>query len=83
MDALWIDPTRVKPTTEAADPIREKLRTDMELPNCKKSITDAEELKRLMPMTDAADPHRAMLRTDSELPTCTKLHTETADPQRA
>jgi hypothetical protein len=46
------------PKTDTDDPKRAKLRTDNELPRCKKSRTLALEAKRDIPATDTVDPRR-------------------------
>ena len=62
--------------TDAADPRREKLRRDKELPSAMKSKTLNEEPRRLMPYTDNALPRRTKLRSESELPSAMKSNTE-------
>jgi hypothetical protein len=58
-EALYMEPTRLKPWTLAPDPKRPKRRTDNELPKSKKSMTDAADPHLPMPTTDTDEPIRA------------------------
>merc|ERR1719160_1609138 len=63
------------PCSETELPIRAKLRSDSELPKCKKSSTDIENTdpKRLSPVTENELLNLVIHRTESELPALAKL----------
>ena len=56
--------------------MRANERTDMALPSCRKSNTEAAEPTRMQPATDAAEPTRAKERKDIEEPRLAKSRTE-------
>ena len=77
-----LDPNRLTPATDTADPTRAKFRSESELPRCPRPRTDIENTDpyRARPMTVTADPRRAKLRNESELPSCKKSRTDKLDP---
>lgn len=63
-----LDPNRVVPATEIADPIRAMPRKLNELPRTVKSSTDRQDLTRVWPKTLIPLPMQPKLRKASELP---------------
>lgn len=82
-EALYTDPTRLRPWTAIPEPKRLKLRKDNELPAIPASKADMEEPSRAMPRTETADPRREKERSEQELPMVRKLKVERELPERA
>jgi len=60
------DPKRVHPKTEKVEPMRNKLRSDMDDPRCNKSSNANEEPNRVQPTSEIVDPTRRKPRIDKE-----------------
>jgi len=63
------------------EPIRQKLRKDIEEPKCKKSNIDMDDPSRVMPKTDIADPNRRKLLMDIVDPICVKSKSDIELPK--
>jgi hypothetical protein len=77
-----VEPNRVAPNTDIAEPRQPTVRIARELPSVTKSRIATDDPKRLRPNVDAADPSAENERKLKLLPRWTKSNTARPEPRR-